>query len=196
MNETNTEYIGEPVYQLQLSSGRWIDQSESQYNYNKAHESNTVRILYTTPQPHPAPQAGEVTDEQLESCALAAGFSYEPATGAIWAVDGYGGTRVDPGLRKYTRIILALRTPLCPERMSVTEWQPIETAPKDGPFLAVIDCGGDQSICTMRYAVAEAKNSRPEGEFIRERVTHWMPLPALPESLYNAITAKAKKEDA
>lgn len=59
-------------------------------------------------------------------------------------------------------------------------WQPIETAPKAGTFLAVLDCGGEQTICTMRHSVAASKNSRPEGDFIRERVTHWQPLPAPP----------------
>lgn len=57
----------EPVYQLQVKDGRWIDQSESQYNYNKAHESNVMRILYTTPQPQPAPPVPDLTDEQREA---------------------------------------------------------------------------------------------------------------------------------
>lgn len=60
-------------------------------------------------------------------------------------------------------------------------WQPIETAPKDQTFLAVLNCAGEQTICTMRWAVAEAKNSRSDNPvFHVERVTHWMPLPDLP----------------
>ena len=60
-------------------------------------------------------------------------------------------------------------------------WQPIETAPRDQSFLAVLNCAGDQTICTMRWPVAEAKNSRPDNDvFHVERVTHWMPLPDLP----------------
>ena len=60
-------------------------------------------------------------------------------------------------------------------------WQPIETAPKDQAFLAVLNCAGQQTICTMRWAVAEEKNNRPDHSvFHVERVTHWMPLPALP----------------
>lgn len=60
-------------------------------------------------------------------------------------------------------------------------WQPIETAPRNQTFLAVLNCAGEQTICTMRWPVAEAKNSRPEvwGRHV-ERVTHWMPLPDLP----------------
>lgn len=60
-------------------------------------------------------------------------------------------------------------------------WQPIETAPRDQTFLAVLDCAGEQTVCTMRWPVVEAKNSRPDGNcFHVERVTHWMPLPDLP----------------
>ena len=60
-------------------------------------------------------------------------------------------------------------------------WQPIETAPKDQTFLAILNCAGQQTICTMRWAVAEEKNSRPDHSvFHVERVTHWMPLPDLP----------------
>ena len=60
-------------------------------------------------------------------------------------------------------------------------WQPIETAPRNQTFLAVLNCAGEQTICTMRWPVAEAKNSRPDSKtFHVERVTHWMPLPDLP----------------
>ena len=65
-----------------------------------------------------ATQPAEMTDEQIESCALEAGFSVE-STGSIWAVDGYVGTRVDPGLRKFAKAILALR----PVRVPMTEEQ-------------------------------------------------------------------------
>ena len=62
-------------------------------------------------------------------------------------------------------------------------WQPIETAPRNQTFLAVLSCAGEQTICTMRWPVAEAKNNRPEvwGRHV-ERVTHWMPLPDLPDA--------------
>ena len=60
-------------------------------------------------------------------------------------------------------------------------WHPIETAPRNQTFLAVLNCAGEQTICTMRWPVAEAKNSRPDNKtFHVERVTHWMPLPELP----------------
>lgn len=36
-------------------------------------------------------------------------------------------------------------------------WQPIETAPKDQTFLAVLNCAGEQTICTMRWPVAAAE---------------------------------------
>jgi hypothetical protein len=42
----------EPIYQMQMMDGKWIDQAKQSYEYNKAH-GHTVRIVYTTP---PAPQ--------------------------------------------------------------------------------------------------------------------------------------------
>lgn len=60
-------------------------------------------------------------------------------------------------------------------------WQPIETAPRNQTFLAVLSCAGEQTICTMRWPVAEAKNGRTDNKTLHvERVTHWMPLPELP----------------
>lgn len=60
-------------------------------------------------------------------------------------------------------------------------WQPIETAPRNQTFLAVLSCAGEHTICTMRWPVAEAKNGRTDNKTFRvERVTHWMPLPELP----------------
>jgi hypothetical protein len=44
--------VQEPIYQMQMMDGKWIDQAKQSYEYNKAH-GNTVRIVYTTP---PAPQ--------------------------------------------------------------------------------------------------------------------------------------------
>lgn len=64
-----------------------------------------------------------------------------------------------------------------PEWISVTDRLPEQ----DVSFLAVTDCGGDIYISTMRLPVLISKNSKPDGDFIRERVTHWMPLPAAPE---------------
>lgn len=64
-----------------------------------------------------------------------------------------------------------------PEWISVTDRLPEQ----DVSFLAVTDCAGDIYISTMRLPVLISKNSKPDGDFIRERVTHWMPLPAAPE---------------
>jgi len=62
------------------------------------------------------------------------------------------------------------------------EWLPIETAPEGVTFLAVTLCGNIQQIYTMRKNVADGMNRRDDGiGFTRERVTHWMPLPAAPK---------------
>lgn len=63
----------------------------------------------------------------------------------------------------------------------MTEWQLIETAPRDGAFLAFCDA----EIIEDRYVVAMW--DRNDGEFYRpfddEFIcpTHWMPLPEPPE---------------
>jgi hypothetical protein len=72
---------------------------------------------------------------------------------------------------------------------AVSEWQPIETAPKDGEWIlaAVIDlpCGG------IYLSMPRSENWRPNnysfgGGLWKDwsgtgvNVTHWMPLPAPP----------------
>jgi hypothetical protein len=48
------EPVQEPIYQMQMMDGKWIDQAKQSYEYNKAH-GNTVRIVYTTPPAQPEP---------------------------------------------------------------------------------------------------------------------------------------------
>ena len=38
--------LGEPVYQLKLSDGTWIDQTADSYRYNQKEFSKDTRILY------------------------------------------------------------------------------------------------------------------------------------------------------
>ena len=55
--------VQEPIYQMQMMDGKWIDQAKQSYEYNKAH-GHTVRIVYTTP---PAAQPSvPLTDEQAK----------------------------------------------------------------------------------------------------------------------------------
>ena len=65
----------------------------------------------------------------------------------------------------------------------MNEWIAVkDRLPEDGKsFLAVLDCAGDQTICTMRLPVLLSKNAHKVlGNYETERVTHWMPLPPLP----------------
>lgn len=57
---------------------------------------------------------GELSDELLHQCALAGGFSVEPGTGHVWAVDGDVGTVVTPGLRKFAAELIAAARPSAP----------------------------------------------------------------------------------
>lgn len=77
------------------------------------------------------------------------------------------------------------------EQMS--EWQPIETAPKDGSQVLVWD--QTEGVCTARFQshVEEWRASWGSEEWIQDgsvyddalvarKPTHWMPLPAPPKS--------------
>ena len=93
--------------------------------------ANVAREALALP-PTPAVQVPDaMTDEQIESCALEAGFSVE-STGSIWAVDGYVGTRVDPGLRKFAKAILPMRpvqVPMTPtERERELDRSPVDAS--------------------------------------------------------------------
>jgi hypothetical protein len=52
------EPVQEPIYQMQMMDGKWIDQAKQSYEYNKAH-GNTVRIVYTTPPAQPSTDHSE-----------------------------------------------------------------------------------------------------------------------------------------
>jgi hypothetical protein len=45
----------EPIYQMQMMDGRWIDQAKQSYESYKAH-GHTMRIVYITPPTPPAPK--------------------------------------------------------------------------------------------------------------------------------------------
>jgi hypothetical protein len=53
--------VQEPIYQMQMIDGKWIDQAKQSYEYNKAH-GHTVRIVYTTP---PAPEQYTALEQAL-----------------------------------------------------------------------------------------------------------------------------------
>ena len=70
LSAAQTAPVQEPVaiYQYQLASGSWIDQTKESYDYNVRHGQATVRIVYTTP---PAAQpAVPLTDEQIYKAAM------------------------------------------------------------------------------------------------------------------------------
>lgn len=53
----------EPIYQLQRGDGSWIDQDKASYDYNAQYGINTIRIVYTAPEP--AQEVG-LTDRQFD----------------------------------------------------------------------------------------------------------------------------------
>jgi Protein of unknown function (DUF551) len=68
----------------------------------------------------------------------------------------------------------------------MTEWQPIETAPKDGTrILAYGRCGFDDisGIATVAWIYEKwvcDPNEATEYDYEECQVTHWMPLPEFP----------------
>ena len=75
----------------------------------------------------------------------------------------------------------------------MSEWQPIETAPKDGQFILLYgDCDGD-GCAYFVGSYAPSGERGPFGRFVwkeqsgasivaERAVTHWMPLPARPHA--------------
>lgn len=62
----------------------------------------------------------------------------------------------------------------------MSEWQPIETAPKDQRLLLFFPTAG--MVATGYWAIFdEAWQGEPFTEEDRPLPTHWMPLPELPE---------------
>lgn len=63
---------------------------------------------------------------------------------------------------------------------AMSEWQPIETAPKDGTVV-LLYCGGKEVVSARHYA-----NDcwTPEHDMAQgvTWATHWMPLPAPPQT--------------
>jgi hypothetical protein len=73
--------VQEPIYQMQMMDGKWIDQAKQSYEYNKAH-GHTVRIVYTAAQPAPVQEpviAGSLSVRYFRGCKSMtnADFDYE-----------------------------------------------------------------------------------------------------------------------
>ncbi len=84
-------------------------------------------------------------------------------------------------------------TPTPTSAATITDWQPIETAPKDGRLMLLWDASNPDGYVVARWA-RDDRRPGPFGPFVwlsghvryGERLaeqipTHWMPLPAPPE---------------
>lgn len=59
----------------------------------------------------------------------------------------------------------------------MSEWQPIETAPRDGTFIL---CAHDSGYVNILQFCSDGWWSRNTGYYDPEYPTHWMPLPLPP----------------
>lgn len=69
--------------------------------------------------------------------------------------------------------------------IGVTEWQPIDMAPKDGTLVDVWAKGlfSSARFTSVKYRSRMADWQLPNGDYLRMRkfvATHWMPLPPAP----------------
>lgn len=60
----------------------------------------------------------------------------------------------------------------------MSEWQPIETAPKDGTEILVFD---DGAYIVTPWIEGDDQSGWWDNGFMDPPPTHWMPLPAPPE---------------
>ena len=72
----------------------------------------------------------------------------------------------------------------------MSEWQPIETAPKDATNIMLWEMSFDQ--CVIGYGTKLSKHlTESSTDHVLRFCTHWMPLPAPPEDSTN----KTNKEN-
>jgi hypothetical protein len=74
--------------------------------------------------------------------------------------------------------------PISPfDEESIMEWQPIETAPKDGTPILIYDSSElDDPIYVVRYSLDEWREACGEC-YYTWNPTHWMPLPNKPKKI-------------
>lgn len=68
----------------------------------------------------------------------------------------------------------------------MSEWQPIETAPRNGEDILVWDGKGAGVVCFMRFQDGTTRwcmgtDSCGVTMFARQQLTHWMPIPEPPK---------------
>jgi hypothetical protein len=70
--------------------------------------------------------------------------------------------------------------------VKIMEWQPIETAPKDGINILVVDARVRELWAVASWDADEpstAKWCTLDGAYHQDRFTHWMPLPSPPQAV-------------
>ena len=173
---TSKDVLGEPVYQVCKSdsaslSSAWIDVTEQTYNDAGLYPEYGRRILYTSNQLAAAQEEierlnGQISVYRLSFVELERQRNVEMTSATRWAT-GYH----------------ELRDKLAKAEQRVAEWQPIETAPKDGSVIVVGYGRQGNFPVKVVYWKELHKIWMHYGEWepgLENNATHWMPLPKAP----------------
>lgn len=126
----------------------------------KAREGKSLAELTA---PSPADARVGLTDEQRE---------------AIQRAIDYADMSDRDSDAEALRALLAI--PLPEPRAEVTDWQPIETAPKDGTLVLLVATRHSMLYPNPEMIVGAYRRGWWSGPAVLSHVTHWMPLPAAP----------------
>ncbi|WP_341918646.1 hypothetical protein [Polaromonas sp. YR568] len=131
-------------------------------------------------------------DEQMRNVNLSLDEIKELMDALSPGCDGSDFESECPGCTAYVKLAAALSQPAAQGDSShpaggecggVTQWQPIETAPKDmGPRLYLVNGRCMQGFIDVGGILNAQTEIRPHWRKMYGRPTHWMPLPVAPKA--------------
>ncbi|WP_336817245.1 hypothetical protein [Burkholderia gladioli] len=117
----------------------------------------------------------KLSDEQIEA-AKAAGFSWHPIWQCLVVRHSNGAwSEVSDKLARFAALLAASPAPA----ISESEWQPIETAPKDGSPVLLIATRHSMLYPHPEVIVGYWRSGWWSGPSALSHVTNWMPAPSI-----------------
>lgn len=189
--------VGGPVYQVCKSdsislSSAWIDVTEQTYNDAGLYPEYGRRILYTFDQVAAAIlKATKPLEEEIERLKVSRAKKQKELV-----------TIFDANCALRTQLVAAqeeikglleqahqsqsafdrLQDQLAKVEQQVAEWQPIETAPKDGAWIVVTSTHNKYYRACVQFYDGNwcATREVTHDDLIENAATHWMPMPKAP----------------